>query len=59
MVFRKLTHLTRIYPYAFTEHNKRKYLKEAKKCVLLCVNCHRGLHAGLIEIPAAYAAIAA
>ena len=28
-----------------------KALKEAKKCVLLCANCHREFHAGLVELP--------
>lgn len=26
-------------------------LEEAQKCILVCANCHRGIHAGLIEIP--------
>lgn len=28
-----------------------KQLAEARKCVLLCANCHRGVHAGYLEIP--------
>lgn len=28
-----------------------KQLKEARKCVLLCANCHRGVHAGVLTIP--------
>lgn len=28
--------------------------KELRKCVLLCSNCHREVHAGLAEIPANY-----
>ena len=31
-----------------------KQLKEAKKCILVCANCHRGIHAGYIEIPKNY-----
>lgn len=27
-------------------------LKEAKKCVLLCANCHREVHAGIRDCPA-------
>lgn len=27
---------------------------EAKKCMMVCVICHRKLHAGLIEIPATF-----
>lgn len=28
-----------------------KMAKEAEKCVLLCANCHREFHSGLINIP--------
>lgn len=28
----------------FKEASKKKLLKEAKKCILLCANCHRELH---------------
>ena len=31
-----------------------KQLVEAKKCILVCANCHRGIHAGHIEIPKNY-----
>ena len=27
-----------------------KALKEAKKCILVCANCHREIHAGLIDV---------
>lgn len=27
-----------------------RYLVEASKCVLLCANCHREVHAGLISV---------
>jgi hypothetical protein len=26
------------------------YIKEAEKCVVLCCNCHRKVHAGVLEI---------
>lgn len=29
-----------------------KQLIEAKKCILVCANCHRGIHSGFVEIPA-------
>ena len=28
-----------------------KQLEEARKCVLVCANCHRGIHAGYLELP--------
>ena len=28
-----------------------KQLIEARKCVLLCANCHRGVHAGYLSVP--------
>ena len=28
-----------------------KQIPEVKKCVLLCANCHRGVHANLLKIP--------
>lgn len=31
-----------------------KQLEEAKKCILVCANCHRGIHAGYIQIPVNY-----
>lgn len=31
-----------------------KQLEEMKKCVLLCANCHRGVHAGVLQIPENY-----
>lgn len=36
--------MARIYP-----KNWNKIIKELKKCTLLCANCHRELHAGLID----------
>ena len=29
----------------------KKTLEEAKKCILICSNCHAEIHAGLIKIP--------
>ena len=31
-----------------------KQLNEAKKCILVCANCHRGIHANRIQIPLDY-----
>lgn len=31
-----------------------KQLEEMKKCILVCANCHRGIHAGHIQIPKNY-----
>lgn len=31
-----------------------KQLEEIKKCVLLCSNCHKGVHAGILELPSNY-----
>ena len=28
-----------------------KQLEEMKKCILLCANCHRGVHAGHVQLP--------
>ena len=28
-----------------------KQLAEARKCILLCANCHRGIHAGYLKLP--------
>lgn len=30
-----------------TCHNLEKDLQEVKKCILVCANCHREIHAGL------------
>ena len=34
-----------------TTKSLEKQLEEAKKCVLVCANCHRGIHAGYLKIP--------
>lgn len=28
-----------------------KQLQELKKCILVCSNCHRGIHAGYLQVP--------
>ena len=29
----------------------QRWLTEAQKCVVICANCHRNVHAGILEIP--------
>lgn len=36
--------------HAFNEKQKQKFLKEIEKCVVVCSNCHRKIHAGYIKI---------
>lgn len=31
-----------------------KQIAEARKCILVCANCHRGIHAGYYQIPENY-----
>lgn len=31
-----------------------KQLEEIRKCVLVCANCHRGIHGGYIDVPENY-----
>lgn len=31
-----------------------KQLQEAKKCILVCANCHRGIHGGYLSVPSNY-----
>lgn len=32
----------------------QKQIKEAKKCILVCANCHRGIHANYYKVPENY-----
>lgn len=34
-----------------SQFSKLKAYKEAEKCVLICANCHRELHAGIVALP--------
>lgn len=34
-----------------TTKSLEKQLAEAKKCILVCANCHRGIHSGFIDVP--------
>lgn len=35
----------------------QKIVEELKKCILVCSNCHREIHAGLIELPKKYVSL--
>jgi lysyl-tRNA synthetase class I len=32
-------------------YNEERVLKEISKCVVLCANCHRKVHAGVLVLP--------
>lgn len=32
-------------------YGKKKLMREIEKCVILCANCHRKVHAGVISLP--------
>lgn len=32
-------------------YGKKRLMKEIEKCVILCANCHRKVHAGVIILP--------
>lgn len=34
-----------------TTKSLEKQLQELKKCILVCSNCHRGIHAGYLQVP--------
>ena len=34
-----------------TQGSRDKFLDEIKKCVIVCANCHREIHAGVVESP--------
>lgn len=31
-----------------------RQINEAKKCILVCSNCHKGIHAGYYQVPSNY-----
>jgi hypothetical protein len=37
-------------PNVFTTHSRKRLKAEIRKCVVLCSNCHRKVHAKLIEL---------
>ena len=38
------------HPSKFKRSSFEKFLSEAEKCVILCANCHRKVHAGKIHL---------
>ena len=39
-------------PSQLTTGNWERFLEEARKCILVCANCHRKIHYGAIEVDA-------
>ena len=37
--------------YAFHSYSKKRLEEEISKCVVLCSNCHRRVHAGSVSLP--------
>jgi hypothetical protein len=35
----------------YSTYSKEKIIKEMEKCVILCSNCHRKVHANILSIP--------
>ena len=41
---------TKFKAVAHLSYNLKLMIEEAKKCVMVCSNCHREIHAGIIEL---------
>tara|TARA_R110000824_G_scaffold397878_1_gene601157 strand:- start:240 stop:653 length:414 start_codon:yes stop_codon:yes gene_type:complete len=46
----KLIDIPTMLSESFNEHHKTRFLDEIAKCVLVCANCHRKIHLGILKI---------